>query len=61
MALIRGEMTSEDGKKVYATADHHKVNARMLPQHNAVRVAWDDEMDELERARHNGGDKPAKL
>lgn len=46
IALIRGEMTNEDGSHVYALCDHHKVNAPMLPEHKRARVAWDDEMDQ---------------
>lgn len=33
MALMRGKMTSVDGKKVFATAEHHKVNVPMNPKH----------------------------
>ena len=48
-ALIRGEVLSEDGKKIYATAEHHKINVPMLAEHKAVRVRWDDDMEERER------------
>lgn len=41
MALIRGEMTSEDGKTVYCTCEHHKVNVPSLPEHMAYKVDWD--------------------
>ena len=44
-ALVRGEMVSEDGKKVFATADHHKINVPMLPEHKEMRIKWDDDMD----------------
>ncbi|KAL9059137.1 MAG: hypothetical protein Q9162_001355 [Coniocarpon cinnabarinum] len=45
-ALIYGEALSEDGKKVYATAEHHKINVPMPPEHKAIRVKWDDVMDQ---------------
>ncbi|PGH12197.1 hypothetical protein AJ80_06817 [Polytolypa hystricis UAMH7299] len=35
MALIRGIMESPDGKKVYATAEHHKVALAELPEYSA--------------------------
>jgi acyl-coenzyme A thioesterase 13 len=43
MAMIRGEMTSQDGKIVYCTAEHHKVNVPVTPEHLNARVAWDEE------------------
>jgi acyl-coenzyme A thioesterase 13 len=43
MALIRGEMTSLDGKTTYCTAEHHKVNVAVLPEHLRVRLPWNDE------------------
>lgn len=45
MAMIRGEMTSLDGKTVYCTAEHHKVNIPMKPEHTGARLPWDDEME----------------
>ncbi|ORY17619.1 thioesterase family protein-like protein [Clohesyomyces aquaticus] len=45
MAMIRGEMTSLDGKIVFSTVEHHKVNAPVLPQHRKARVPWDDEWE----------------
>ncbi|KAF2265462.1 thioesterase family protein-like protein [Lojkania enalia] len=45
MAMIRGRMTSLDGKTVYCTVEHHKVNSPVLPQHREVRVPWDDEFE----------------
>lgn len=45
MAMIRGDMTSLDGKTVYCTVEHHKVNVQILPEHAKVRVPWDDEFD----------------
>ncbi|KAH7074765.1 thioesterase family protein-like protein [Paraphoma chrysanthemicola] len=45
MAMIRGDMTSLDGKTTYCTVEHHKVNTPILPEHKKARVAWDDEFD----------------
>jgi len=45
MAMIRGSMTSVDGKTVYCTAEHHKVRVPTLPEHNKYKVAWDDLWD----------------
>jgi len=33
MALIRGSMISPDGRTVYATCEHHKVNMPARPDH----------------------------
>lgn len=45
MAMIRGDMTSLDGKITYCTVEHHKVNTPVRPEHQGVRTAWDDEFD----------------
>lgn len=45
MAMIRGEMTSLDGKTIFCTAEHHKVNAPVLPEHLNTRIPWDDEFE----------------
>ncbi|KAF2792965.1 hypothetical protein K505DRAFT_245501, partial [Melanomma pulvis-pyrius CBS 109.77] len=45
MAMIRGTMTSRDGKVTYCTVEHHKVNAPVLPQHRGARVPWDAEFE----------------
>jgi acyl-coenzyme A thioesterase PaaI-like protein len=45
MAMIRGVMTSLDGKTTYCTAEHHKVNTKVQPEHVKVRVPWDDEFE----------------
>lgn len=59
MALIKGEMTSEDGKIVYATVEHHKVNVPARPEHLAARIPWDDEMEEREmETEHRKQRKP---
>ncbi|KAF1809833.1 hypothetical protein P152DRAFT_461229 [Eremomyces bilateralis CBS 781.70] len=50
MAMIRSEMTSEDGKTVYATCEHHKVNVATPPDHMAVRIPWDDEIERIHQA-----------
>ncbi|KAK8169841.1 hypothetical protein IWX90DRAFT_477274 [Phyllosticta citrichinensis] len=60
MAMIKGEMTSLDGKTVYATAEHHKVNALPNAQHLEFRVPWDDEVD-ADMKRENAKKKAAKL
>jgi acyl-coenzyme A thioesterase 13 len=44
MAFIRSEMTSVDGKKVYCTAEHHKVNIEAKKEHLAVETDWDREV-----------------
>ncbi|CAA9958009.1 hypothetical protein CFE70_001562 [Pyrenophora teres f. teres 0-1] len=43
MAMVRGEMTSLDGKTTYCTVEHHKVNAQVLPHHQSVKTRWDEE------------------
>ncbi|KAF1851099.1 thioesterase family protein-like protein [Cucurbitaria berberidis CBS 394.84] len=45
MAMIRGDMTSLDGKTTYCTVEHHKVNVPTLPEHLSARISWDDEFD----------------
>ncbi|KAF2755992.1 thioesterase family protein-like protein [Pseudovirgaria hyperparasitica] len=45
MAMMRGTMGSVNGKTVYATAEHHKVNVPTREAHSAVRVAWDEEFE----------------
>lgn len=45
MAMIRGEMTSLDGKTTYCTVEHHKVNAAVQPDHAKARIPWDDEFE----------------
>ncbi|CZT48887.1 uncharacterized protein RSE6_09655 [Rhynchosporium secalis] len=49
MALIRGEMTSLDGKIVFCTCEHHKVGVPSQSAHLKHRVPWDEVWDaELE-------------
>ena len=45
MAFIQGSMTSLDGKIVYCTAEHHKVNTPVKEHHRIMRVPWDDEFE----------------
>lgn len=45
MAMIRGDMTSLNGKTTYCTVEHHKVNVAVQPEHRLVRTAWDDEFE----------------
>ncbi|KZM21820.1 uncharacterized protein EKO05_0003135 [Ascochyta rabiei] len=45
MAMIRGEMTSLDGKTTFCTVEHHKVNVPVLPEHLSARIPWDDEFE----------------
>ncbi|PSN71607.1 hypothetical protein BS50DRAFT_570935 [Corynespora cassiicola Philippines] len=45
MAMIQGVMTSLDRSITYCTAEHHKVNAPVLPHHRKVRIPWDDDFD----------------
>ena len=42
MAMIRGKMTSQDGKTVYCTCEHHKVSVPTQKEHLLHRVPWDD-------------------
>jgi acyl-coenzyme A thioesterase PaaI-like protein len=42
MAMIRGRMTSQDGKTVYCTCEHHKVSVPTQPDHLKHKVPWDD-------------------
>lgn len=51
MAMIRGDMTSLDGKTTYCAVEHHKVNVPVLPAHLDVRTAWDDEFDREWKAK----------
>ncbi|KAI9815670.1 MAG: hypothetical protein M1827_002066 [Pycnora praestabilis] len=51
MALIRGAMTSTDGKTTYATVEHHKVNIPVKEEHLAARIAWDEEQGRREKSK----------
>ena len=62
MAMIRSEMISLDGKTVFATCEHHKVNAPNRPEHIAVRLPWDDDREkELQEEAEMITKKAAKL
>jgi hypothetical protein len=53
MALIKGEMTSVDGRTVYVTVEHHKVNVPTRPEHLSMR--------EVMRQQRRGAEERAKL
>lgn len=57
MALIRSEMTSEDGKTVYATCEHHKVNVPTHPEHMKVRIPWDEEIERIHQVEQEAKKK----
>lgn len=42
MAMIRGTMSSQDGKVVYCTCEHHKVAVPTQKEHLEYKVAWDE-------------------
>jgi hypothetical protein len=48
MAMIRGTMMSQDGKTIFCTCEHHKVNVPTREAHLQYRVAWDDLWDKDE-------------
>ena len=56
MALIRSEMTSVDGKTVYAACEHHKVNVEAKKEHTAIRTQW-DELEQSARAKSRAKDE----
>ena len=39
--MIRGTMTSQDGKTIYCTAEHHKVNVPTPPEHLKHEISRD--------------------
>jgi acyl-coenzyme A thioesterase 13 len=45
MAMIRGQMTSLDGKTTYCTVEHHKVNTPTVRNFLTMRVPWDDQFE----------------
>ncbi|KEF54637.1 uncharacterized protein A1O9_09079 [Exophiala aquamarina CBS 119918] len=51
MALIRGDMTSPDGKTIYATCEHHKVNVPPTNSIDELRQLFQDEI------KRRGGDR----
>jgi|SRR5690242_2130243 len=52
MAMVRGEMTSLDGKTIYCTVEHHKVNVPVLPDHLSARIPWDDDFEKEHGIAH---------
>ncbi|KAF8853493.1 Thioesterase/thiol ester dehydrase-isomerase [Acephala macrosclerotiorum] len=42
MAMIRGTMTSQDGKTIFCTCEHHKVAVPTQPKHLEHKVPWDE-------------------
>ncbi|KAF4624264.1 hypothetical protein G7Y89_g13907 [Cudoniella acicularis] len=42
LAMIRGTMSSQDGKTIYCTCEHHKVSVPTQPAHLEHKVAWDE-------------------
>jgi acyl-coenzyme A thioesterase 13 len=40
--MIRGTMTSQDGKTIFCTCEHHKVSVPTREEHLSYRVPWDD-------------------
>jgi acyl-coenzyme A thioesterase 13 len=42
MAMIRGTMSTQDGKTVYCTCEHHKVAVPTRKEHLEHRVEWDE-------------------
>ncbi|KAI8940746.1 hypothetical protein NX059_002011 [Plenodomus lindquistii] len=55
MAMIRGDMTSMDGKVTFCTVEHHKVNTPALPEHLQARIPWDDEFEKEWGVKTEGG------
>ncbi|RFU33396.1 hypothetical protein B7463_g2952, partial [Scytalidium lignicola] len=55
MAMIRGTMTSVDGKTIYCTAEHHKVAVPTQPKHLEYEVPgdglWEKEKGEAKTGR----------
>lgn len=54
MALIQGNMTSLDGKIVYCTVEHHKVNTPVKEEHVKARLPWDDEWEKEWKDKEEG-------
>ncbi|KAG8162695.1 hypothetical protein KVR01_007173 [Diaporthe batatas] len=45
-AYIKGWMTSEDGKTIYAVCDHHKIHVPTPAEHMKLKIPWDEQWDE---------------
>jgi acyl-coenzyme A thioesterase 13 len=51
MAMMRGEITSLDGKVSYSVCEHHKVSVP-TPQGNLThKIAWDEEWERETKAK----------
>jgi acyl-coenzyme A thioesterase 13 len=46
MAYIKGWMTSEDGKAVYCTCEHHKVNVPSRKEHMELKLPWEEQFED---------------
>lgn len=57
MAMIRGAMTSTDGKTVYCTCEHHKVAVPTRKEHltGEFEVEWDRIWSEEEKMEKTKG------
>ena len=55
MAMMRGTMTSQDGKVIYCTCEHHKVAVPTRKEHLGYKVQWDGiwdaDADAVEKAK----------
>jgi acyl-coenzyme A thioesterase 13 len=45
MAMMRGEMTSLDGKISYCVCEHHKVGVPTPPGNLTHKIAWDEDWE----------------
>lgn len=57
MAFIRGFMTSEDGKIVFTTCEHHKVNVPPREGIYDYPVAWDEQWKTAKDRQKGSGAK----
>ena len=56
LAIIRGDMTSMDGKTIFGTVEHRKVNAPALPEHiQQARAPWDRGFEQEWGLKVHGG------
>ena len=49
--MIRGTMESPDGKTVYATVEHHKINVPTREAHLAAEIELQAEKDKNGKAK----------
>jgi acyl-coenzyme A thioesterase 13 len=45
MVYIKGWMTSEDGRMIYATCENHKVHVPSKKEHLKYKIPWDDQWE----------------